>query len=125
MNDRERQNIERVRHWEDTYNNHVERMVDECYAPNCEVISMMTGFVMNGREELRAVEREIQSKQVDRKMHVLKTVAQGDTVAVECQGVFGENKFKACVFLTFNENGQIISDHTYSQDPTGVTSTAN
>ena len=121
MTKQEEQNVERVRHWEETYNNDVERMVDECYAPNCEVISMMTGFTVNGREELRALEREIQKRQVNRSMHVYKTVAQGNTVAVECEGAFGAERFKACVFLTFDDDGYIISDHTYSKDPTGTT----
>jgi hypothetical protein len=42
-------------------------------------------------------------------------------VAVEAEATFGEHRFAACVILTFDANGLIRSDHTYSPDPTGVT----
>jgi hypothetical protein len=71
---------------------------------------------------MRAIEHEIQQHQVDRKLRVLTKFASGDSVAVACEGTFGTQAFKACVILTFNADGQIISDHTYSPDPTGRTS---
>jgi hypothetical protein len=120
MTTTEIRNLAMVDRWEDTYNNAVDRMVDECYAPNCEVHNMLAGTVFHGRDGLRAIEHEIHQAQVDRKMRVLKKFASGDSVAVECEGVFGALRFKACVILTFNAEGQIISDHTYSPDPTGI-----
>ena len=120
MTPTETRNLAVVDRWEDTYNNAVDRMVDECYAPDCEVHNMLAGTVFHGREGLRAIEHEIQKVQVDRKLRVLKKFASGDSVAVECEGIFGALRFKACVILTFNADGQIISDHTYSPDPTGT-----
>ena len=123
MTKTEQRNLEMVDRWEDTYNNAVDRMVDECYAQDCEVHNMFAGTVYHGRAGLRAIEHEIQKHQVDRRLRVLKKFASGDSVAVECEGIFGALTFKACVILTFNAEGQIISDHTYSPDPTGITST--
>ena len=122
MTPTERRNLEKVDHWEDTYNNAVDRMVDECYAPDCEVCNMFAGVVYRGRDGLREIEHQIQKAQVDRRLRVLKKFASGDSVAVECEGIFGASRFTACVILTFNADGQIISDHTYSPDPTGISS---
>ena len=44
MNEVEKRNVERVKFWAWTWNNAVDRMVDECYAQNCEVVNMMTGY---------------------------------------------------------------------------------
>ena len=121
MTPQEERNLKAVDHWEDTYNNAVERMVDECYAPDCDVHNMLAGTVTNGRDALKAIEHQIQEIEPNRKLKVLKKVASGDSVAAECEGIFGENRFKACVVLTFNDDGLIQSDHTYSPDPTGVT----
>ncbi len=120
MTPAEQRNLAMVDRWEDTYNNAVDRMVDECYAPDCEVHNMLAGSVFHGRSGLREIEHAIQAHQVDRKLRVLKKFASGDSVAVECEGLFGELAFNACVILTFNSDGQIVSDHTYSPDPTGI-----
>jgi hypothetical protein len=121
MTETERRNLAAVDRWEQTYNNDVERMVDECYAPDCEVHNVLAGVVYHGREGLREIERLILAAQIDRRMHVVKKFASGDDVAVEAQATFGERRFKACVILSFNREGFIKSDHTYSPDPTGLT----
>ena len=41
MGAREERNLERTRHWEWTWNHDVMRMVDECYAEDCEVTDML------------------------------------------------------------------------------------
>ena len=97
-------------------------MVDEVYAEDCEVRNMFTGFVVRGREAFRAVEREIEAQAPDRRMVVTRRVALGNVVALEAEAHFpGIPPFDTCVFLTFDEKGQIVSDHTYSGDPTGTT----
>jgi len=121
MTEREARNLAAVDRWEDTYNNDVEQMVDECYAQDCEVHNMFAGAVYRGREALRDIERQIQKAQVDRRMRVVNKFAHGDQVAVEAQATFGPHTFSACVILTFDEQGLITTDHTYSPDPTGVT----
>ena len=52
----EERNMERVRHWVWTWNNDVMRMVDECYAEDCEVSDMLRNRTFHGREELRLIE---------------------------------------------------------------------
>ncbi len=120
MTETEQRNLQRVKDWEETYNNAVDRMVDELYAPDCEVRNMLAGHVLNGREELRALEHAIEKQVPGRKLRVTKAVASGDTVALECEGIFGDHSFPACVFLTFNAEGQVVSDHTYGAPQSSV-----
>ena len=121
MTDKEKRNLERVKLWEQTWNEDVMRMVDELYAENCEVRSMMYDFVIRGREELRQIEKMIQQFAPDRRMRIYRTVASGDVVALEADSFIAGKQSQACVFLTFDENGMITSDHTYGVDPTGAT----
>ena len=122
MDVREADNVERVRHWEWTWNNDVMRMVDECYAEDCEVIDIIRDRVINGREGLRAVERQMMDVDPTRRMEINKFVADGDTVVVEVQSFWQDGTVvaKGCVVLTFDDAGHIISDHTYSADPIGA-----
>ncbi|MCY4214488.1 MAG: nuclear transport factor 2 family protein [Gammaproteobacteria bacterium] len=118
----EERNMERVRHWAWTWNNDVMRMVDECYAEDCEVSDMVRDRTFNGREELRLIEKQMVALDASRKMTITRMVASGDTVAVEVDASWdgGNTIAKGCVLLTFNEAGLIISDHSYSGDPTGA-----
>jgi hypothetical protein len=54
-------------------------------------------------------------------MKVVSKFASGNRVAVEAEATFGPHRFAACVILTFDPQGLIITDHTYSPDTTGVT----
>jgi len=119
MNEQERRNLETVKRWEETYNFDVEKMVDEVYAADCEVIDMLRGVTLRGREQLRVFERRMLELAPQRRLRVLKAVASGDTAALECEGMFPGATFPACVFLVFDARGQVISDHSYAGDPTG------
>ncbi len=118
----EERNKERVEHWVWTWNNDVMRMVDECYAENCEVTDMFRGRTFRGREELRLIEKQMMQVDASRRMTVTRMVASGDTVAVEVDASWGDGGtvVKNCVFLTFDDNGLIISDHSYGNDPSGA-----
>ena len=120
LNEREKRNIERVKHWSWTWNNAVDRMVDECYAENCEVVNMMTGYTMHGREELRAIEHAMLQFDGARRMEITNMVANGNVVAVQADALWGEVRSKACVFLTFNDEGMIVIDNSYGSDPSGA-----
>ncbi len=122
MTPTEERNLDRCRHWEWTWNNDVMRMVDECYALNCEVIDMCRGRTFHGREELRAIEKQMIAADPTRRMRVTKKVASGDTVALEMDALWqdGAAAAKASVFLTFDADGMIISDHSYGGDPIGA-----
>ena len=121
MTDQEKRNLAAVKRWEATYNDDVEKMVDEVYAANCEVVDVFRGVTLRGREELRDLERRILASAPQRKLRVLKAVAAGDTVALECEGIFPFGSFPACVFLVFDANAQVKQDHTYAPDPAGTT----
>ena len=118
----EERNIERVHHWVWTWNNDVMRMVDECYAENCEVSDMLRGRTFHGRKELRLIEKQMVALDASRKMTVTRMVAGGDTVAVEVDASWdgGKTIDKGCVFLTFDDAGLIVEDHSYSRDSTGA-----
>ena len=116
----ENDNIERVKRWEWTWNNAVDRMVDECYAPDCVVVNMFTGHTLRGREELRQIEHAMLAFDGTRKMEITRMVASGDTVAVQADALWNGARSKACVFLTFNDDGLIVVDNSYGQDPSGA-----
>lgn len=122
MSSVEDRNIERVRHWEWAWNNDVMRMVDECYAETCEVTDMLRDRTFHGREELRLIEKQMMELDASRTMKVTRMIANGDTVAVEADASWGEGAsvVKSCVILTFDDNGLIISDHSYGGDPNGA-----
>ncbi len=120
--DQEKQNVERVKHWAWTWNNAVDRMVDECYAEDCVAVNMFTGVALHGREQLREIEHAMQAFDGTRRMEITRMVASGDTVAVQADAIWGDHSSKACVFLTFNADGLIAVDNSYGQDPSGATS---
>jgi len=122
MNETERRNLERLRHWEWTWNNDVMRMVDECYAKSCEVSDMFRNRTFHGREELRAIERQMIAVDPTRRMKITKSIASGDTVVAEIDAFWqnGKSVAKSCVVLTFDAEGMIVSDHSYGGDPAGA-----
>lgn len=119
--DQERRNLERVKHWEWTWNNAVDRMVDECYAPDCAAVNMFSGVELRGREQLRKVEHEMLQFDPRRRMEITRMVASGDTVAIQADAIWNGVRSKACVFLTFDDQGLIVLDNSYGQDPAGAT----
>lgn len=118
--ERERRNIELTKRWERAWNEDPDRMVDECYAPDCVVSNMFSGHDMHGREELRVIERAIKAFDGTRHMIITNMVASGDVVAVQADSIFGSYRGKGVAFLTFNDDGLIVSDHTYAADPSGA-----
>ena len=111
-----------VKHREWTWNNDVMRMVDECYAPACEVSDMFRGRTFRGREELRLIEKQMMQVDPTRKMTITRMVASGDTVAIEADASWNGGKAiaKSSVFLTFDTDGFIAVDHSYGGDPSGA-----
>ena len=120
MTDQEKRNLTAVDRWIDTYNHAVDKMVDEVYAADCDVHNVFAGWVLHGREELRAIEHKIQGQIPDRRMELKKAVASGDTVAVEVDLIFGDQRKPGVVFLTFNASGQVVTDHSYAAPMEGT-----
>ena len=107
MTDVERRNIERVKHWEQTWNNPVDRMIDECYAEDCEVINMLTGYTMRGREALRAIEHAMLAFDGTRRMEITRILASGDTVASRSRRDLGYQSHESLRFPTFDSDGMM------------------
>ena len=122
MNETEQRNLARLKHWEWTWNNDVMRMVDECYAASCEVSDMFRNRTFHGREELRAIEKQMIAVDPTRRMKITKSIASGDTVVAEIDAYWqgGKSVAKSCVVLTFDASGMIVSDHSYGGDPAGA-----
>lgn len=116
----EERNKARAKAWEAAWNNDPDRMVDECYAPDCVVRNMFSGHEIHGREALREVEHAIKAFDGSRHMKITNMVADGSVVAIQADVVFGGNTGKAVAFLTFDQNGLIVSDHSYGEDPSGA-----
>jgi len=74
------------------------------------------------REALRAIEHAMLAFDGTRRMEITRMLASGDAVAVEADAIWGDKRTKACVFLTFNSDGMIVSDHSYGSDPSGASS---
>ena len=55
-------------------------MVDECYAEDCEVVNMMTGYTMHGREELRAIEHAMLQFDGTRRMEITNMSRAGTSL---------------------------------------------
>jgi predicted SnoaL-like aldol condensation-catalyzing enzyme len=99
--------------WAETWNTDVERMIEECYASDCEVFDMHGGHVFHGRDGLREIEHQMLAAAPSRKMVVNRAIAGGDTVVMECDVIgFTPEPAKACAVLTFRD-GKIVTDHSY------------
>jgi predicted SnoaL-like aldol condensation-catalyzing enzyme len=98
------------------------RMVDEIYAPEGEVVDVMRDRSFTGREALGAVEQQMIDADPTRRLVITTSVAQGNTVVVEIDSYWQSDavRARACVVLTFGDDGLIVSDHLYAGDPTGV-----
>lgn len=119
---REKRNVELVTEWARAWETDAGRMVDDIYADSSEVFGPLQNiyFLKRGesKSNWKALEVANQGLYLARKMHFHAIAAKGDTVAVEVavtetnlKGRTREGWFAA--FLTFDENGRIITDHTY------------
>ena len=119
MSELEKRNLEVVKLWVETYNNDVDRMVNECYAENCKVSSMFGGATIEGRPRFLKLERRVVNVAPRRNIRIERTHAVGNVVVVEAtlfdpdQGDEWLSPF--CAILTF-EDGRIVEDRTYLDD---------
>ena len=119
MSESEKRNLEVVKHWAETYNDDVDRMVTECYAENCRVSSVFGGAVIEGRDRFLKLERRVVKVAPRRNIRLEHIHAAGDVVVVEAilldpdQGDKWQSPF--CAVLTFKD-GKIVQDRTYLDD---------
>jgi predicted ester cyclase len=125
MTPEEKRNLSVAEKWERFWNEDPDRMVDECYAADCEAVDMFSGQAVHGREELRSAEHQMMTAMPDRRTTISRRVVAGDVVTVEGHTVgtwtgpflghapTGQRcTFTYCALLTFKD-GQVVSDHTY------------
>lgn len=119
MSESEKRNLEVVKLWAETYNNDVDRMVNECYAENCKVSSMFGGAIIEGRPRFLKLEQRVVKVAPRRNIRLERTHAVGNVVVVEAtlfdpdQGDQWQSPF--CAILTFKD-GRIVEDRTYLDD---------
>ena len=119
MSESEKRNLEVVKLWAETYNNDVDRMVNECYAENCKVSSMFGGAIIEGRPRFLKLEQRVVKVAPRRNIRLKRTHAVGNVVVVEAtlfdpdQGDQWQSPF--CAILTFKD-GRIVEDRTYLDD---------
>jgi hypothetical protein len=130
MTDREKRNIEMVHKWAKAWSEDVGRMVDESYAETADVFTPIQGIHWSRRGKSKAdwrfAEVDYEKKFSKREMRLAKVFAQGDTVAIEMQTTTTNKKGDKtrngwfAAFLTFNDEGKIIEDHTYQVGPSPI-----
>jgi predicted SnoaL-like aldol condensation-catalyzing enzyme len=118
----EKRNLELVKGWAASWDKESGEMVDIFYADQPEVYLPLQNLYMakSGRSKVdwRAVEVANRKLYTNRKMKLVACIARGDTVAMEIQtsetNLIGKTRDGYIgVFLRFNRDGKIISDHTY------------
>jgi hypothetical protein len=109
-------NIEdRIRRWIDLWNTDPFRMVDECYVEDCQGLSMLQGTEIKGREAVREIERRILAADSNRRAEISKVIVSGREAAVELVITMKGVAANVGVFVTFDDQGLIISDRSYSR----------
>jgi hypothetical protein len=127
MTEREKRNVEMVNKWAKAWSEDVGRMVDESYADTAEVFTPIQGIYWSRRgqstENWRFMEVNYEKKFSKREMKLAKVLARDNTVAIEVQTVTTNKKGTKtrngwfAAFLTFDDDGKIIEDHTYQTGP--------
>ena len=108
--------LDLVQRWARYYNDDATRMVQECYAPDCEVHAMGLS-VIKGQRGLQRVEDAVLAKAPRRRLEVIATHVAGQVVTVECNlldpdsGADWRLPFVAVLTVA---DGRVISDHTYT-----------
>jgi len=120
LTETETRNVERVKHWQWGWTNDVDSMA-ETYTEDCVFMNMMSGVTTLGREEMRTMERALRGVDGERRLEITRMIASGDAVAVEIDATWKGVLSKACVILTFDENGLIASEHSYTRKSGGFT----
>jgi predicted SnoaL-like aldol condensation-catalyzing enzyme len=99
--------------WAEAFNNDVEKLITELYAPDC----LFSGAEF-GHERMLRFERRVLKAAPRREIRVDKTHSDGDVVTVE--GVLldpdqgAEWKLPFCAVLTWRD-GKVVSDNTYTE----------
>ena len=124
----EKRNLKLFEQWVDAGNTQglTAKVIDEMYADSCEVFTPLQKayYVRRGKSKADWKTVEMVSEQMykKREMRIVNIVAKGDTVALEAIITYTThdgNKYDNCcaVFLIFDKDGRIVSDHNYIYAP--------
>jgi len=113
MSDQTERNLALAQQWADAFNNDVEKLVTELYAPEC----VFSG-VEFGHDRMLRFERRVLKVAPNRSMRVENTHAAGDVVTVEAVLLDPDRgadwKLPFCAVLTWRD-GKVVSDNTYAE----------
>ncbi len=106
--------LELVRHWHDTYNGDIEKMILDTYAVDAHV--EFTGASAHGHEEFMKLEKAIKTAAPGRSMRIDQIYFIGDERAVVEAVILDSARPEFyspwCAILHIRD-GKIVSDHTY------------
>ena len=101
-----------VEQWAEAFNNDVDRLIDELYAPDCTFLG-----VELGPERLRKFERRVLAAAPRRTARIERAHTAGDVVTVEGTLLDPDRgddwHLPFCAVLTWRE-GKVVSDNTYA-----------
>lgn len=105
-----------VSRWAEYYNDDVTRMVDECYAPDCQVEAMGMAKI-DGQRALQKVEDAVLAKAPKRRLEIRQVHVAGTVATVECDLLNPDSgadwRLPFVAVLTVRD-GRVVSDHTYA-----------
>lgn len=114
QNAQQRAMLKVIEHWQDTYNNDVEKMILDCYAPDADVY--FTGASAHGHAQFIRLEKAIVGAAPGRRMRIDRVLFAGDDTAIVEAVVLDSARpdyFSPwCAILTFRD-GKIVHDRTY------------
>lgn len=131
LTEKEKRNLKALSKWQKLWEDcDMGACADECYADDCEVFIPIQNFYFARRGDKesktlwRAFEVASQKFYEKRKMNIIKMETVGDTIFMELK-ISSVEVFKqsdttsdphAVFVLTFDDQGKIISDHSYFPD---------
>ena len=127
LTDEERRNVERFERWRDLFNGgDIERFVREAYAPAFRVVNLdgasWTGNsthrqnILDDAERFIRAERFILAAAPGRRIRFNRLIPAGNVITLEASLVDEDRpgwELSWCGVYTFDEDGRIVSDHSY------------
>lgn len=113
-NDAQRAVLALVEHWQQTYNDDVEAMIKDCYAPDAEV--MFTGASAKGHAQFLKLEKAIATAAPGRMMRIDRVLFAGNDRAIVEAVILDKARpdfMSPWIALLTVRDGRIVRDRTY------------
>ena len=114
QNDQQRKNLALIEHWQDTYNNNVEKMITDCYAADASVV--FTGASVTGHAQFMRLEKAIKGAAPGRYMRIDRILFGGDDHVIVQAVILDHARptfFSPGSAVLTIRAGKIIEDNTY------------